>query len=209
MARAAAAASRSAHDNVMTYVSSRAVYSCGLRGFIVRAHPQVCHGLRNPLHASMGLLDLARGGEGTPPSGCVGRGGGGGGGGGDGGGDGGSQRFETLHGSLRAELRKMQGVLNAVVEAQQLEAGQAPVTLEPTDLQAIVRDVCQYHRNALRPGVELTVSVAPNVSAIVSDGVRIGQVRATSRCGAELALCASSQYMAASVRVRGCVLSRE
>jgi hypothetical protein len=68
--------------------------------------------------------------------------------------------------------------LDAVVDAQQIEAGKAGFVLGPTDLQAIVRDVCQYHRSALRDGVELAVSVAADVPRIVTDAPRVGQVRA-------------------------------
>ncbi len=126
---------------------------------------QVCHGLRNPLHALLGLLDESEtvqrdgGWHGTgapsPPRGLDTR-------------------------AMKAELRTMQSVLNAVVDTQQLEAGSATVTMGPTDLQAVVRDVCQYHRSLLDEKVELDVSLAPDVPEITSDGDRIGQVRCMS-----------------------------
>jgi hypothetical protein len=42
--------------------------------------------------------------------------------------------------------------------------------------QGVVRDACQYHRSALRRGVEFAVSISATVPKIFSDGVRVGQV---------------------------------
>ena len=125
---------------------------------------QVCHGLRNPLHAAMGLLEVLRSDDGIMgalrmlPSATAARCG---------------VDLETLD----TELRAMRAVLNAVVDSQLLEAGEATVNLGPTDLQAIVRDLCHYHRTALNDSVDLLVAVAANVPQIHSDGERIGQVR--------------------------------
>jgi signal transduction histidine kinase len=138
-----------------------------------RAHlaAQICHGLRNPLHAALGLLEYMHGNAGGPAGAacapCALR-----------------PLFDDrdvldIH-SLETELRTMQSVLNAVVDTQQLEAGLATVRIGPTDLPAVVRDVCQYHRSALCNGVELEVCLAPNIPVIQSDGVRIGQVRRSS-----------------------------
>jgi signal transduction histidine kinase len=112
---------------------------------------QVCHGLRNPLHALLGMVDESDGAE-------------------------------IDKRALRGELRAMQSVLDAVVDTQQLEAGiAASVHMGPTDLQAVVRDVCQFHRSMLGDAVDLDISLAPNVPIITSDALRIGQVR-VARC---------------------------
>jgi hypothetical protein len=47
--------------------------------------------------------------------------------------------------------------------------------------QGVVRDACQYHRSALRRGVEFAVSICATVPKIFSDGVRVGQVLAPLR----------------------------
>ena len=99
----------------------------------------MCHGLRNPLHAALGVLDTIRACErGATVSALA------------------TSGIDLT--TLDSELQKMRVVLDAVVDAQQIEAGKAGFVLGPTDLQAIVRDVCQYHRSALRDGVELAVS---------------------------------------------------
>jgi signal transduction histidine kinase len=118
---------------------------------------QVCHGLRNPLHAAFGVLDAVRAGDFGPGVSA------------------GTTPAVDLN-TLDVELQKMRTVLDAVVDAQQIEAGRTGVVLGPTDLQAIVRDVCQYHRSALRDGVELAVSVAADVPKITTDAPRVWQV---------------------------------
>ena len=134
----------------------------------------MCHGLRNPLHAAMGLLAVLRSEDGIMaalrllPAAAA-------------------SRCATDIEALDVQLRAMRAVLNAVVDSQLLEAGEATVNYGPTDLQAIVRDVCQYHRGALKDGVELLVAVAANVPQIQSDGERIGQVRV--RCAVRAAAC--------------------
>ena len=98
-------------------------------------------GLRNPLHAAMalhldimlserwGLLPAAEGAA----AGAWERGGG------------------NLRDALESELRAMKAVLDAVVDTQQLEAGQTSVHLGPT--RTCSRVVRQHHRGALKPGV--------------------------------------------------------
>jgi hypothetical protein len=79
-----------------------------------------------------------------------------------------------------------------VVDTQLLEAGEASVELGPTDVPAIVRDVCQHHRGMVAEGVELLVAVASGVPLIQSDGGRIAQARArgrASRCRCRLTAC--------------------
>ncbi len=129
----------------------------------------MCHGLRNPLHAALGALDAIRGGGWNAAAAAL------------------ATSGVDLN-SLSEELQKMRSVLDAVVDAQQIEAGKAAVVFGPTDMQAIVRDVCQYHRSALRQGVELAVAVAADVPKIVTDAPRVGQVRA--RASAYVYACA-------------------
>ena len=84
--------------------------------------------------------------------------------------------------ALAAELRTMQSVLDKAVDAQLLEAGQAGTKLGPADVQAVVRDACQHHRNALKERVHLSVSVDAAVPCIQSDANRLGQVCSGRSC---------------------------
>ena len=136
----------------------------------------MCHGLRNPLHAALGLLELIRGGSDTDTMDP------------DATGVGGEGPPDDLA-ALAAELRTMQSVLDKAVDAQLLEAGQAGTKLGPADVQAVVRDACQHHRNALKERVHLSVSVDAAVPWIQSDANRLGQVCSGRCCPARSGRC--------------------